>query len=83
MIALSTLPAATFGTLAYFEPIAVILFGWLIFQEALSPLQIAGCTLILGSGIVKAWLSAGIRPNRTVVPAEVETGKEELPSPQS
>lgn len=64
VIALSTLPAATFGTLAYFEPIAVIIFGWLIFKETLSPLQIAGCCLILGSGVIKAWLSArsGIAP---------------------
>lgn len=61
VIALSTLPAATFGTLAYFEPIAVILFGWLIFNETLSPLQIAGCALILGSGAIKTWLSTGAR----------------------
>ncbi len=58
VIALNVLPAATFGTLAYFEPIAVIAFGWLLFHESLSPLQIAGCLLILGSGIAKAWLSA-------------------------
>lgn len=29
--ALSRLPAATFGTLAYFEPLAVVFFGWSIF----------------------------------------------------
>jgi drug/metabolite transporter (DMT)-like permease len=58
VIALNSLPAATFGTLAYFEPIAVIAFGWLLFNESLSPLQIAGCLLILGSGIAKAWLSS-------------------------
>ncbi len=81
VIALSTLPAATFGTLAYFEPIAVILFGWLIFSETLSPLQIAGCALILGSGIVKAWLSTGIRPDRFSAPAGKDTG--ELPPRQS
>ena len=65
VIALSRLPAATFGTLAYFEPIAVILFGWLIFNETLSPLQIGGCMLILGSGIVKAWLTAGVAARST------------------
>lgn len=58
VVALSALPAATFGTLAYFEPIAVIAFGWLLFSETLSPLQIAGCLLILGSGVVKTWLGA-------------------------
>jgi drug/metabolite transporter (DMT)-like permease len=71
VIALSRLPAATFGTLAYFEPIAVILFGWLIFNETLSPLQIAGCGLILASGVIKAWLTARPRPLGT--PAAVET----------
>lgn len=67
VIALNTLPAATFGTLAYFEPIAVIAFGWLLFNESLSPLQISGCLLILGSGIAKAWLSA--RPQRPMAGA--------------
>lgn len=55
--ALSRLPAATFGTLAYFEPLAVILFGWVLFGEALSPVQLAGCLAIMGSGCLKAWLS--------------------------
>ncbi|MEE4243732.1 MAG: DMT family transporter [Desulfopila sp.] len=53
VIALRKLQAAAFGTLAYFEPLAVVLFGWLIFQESLSVLQIAGCCLILLCGILK------------------------------
>jgi len=53
VIALSRLPAATFGTLAYFEPIAVICFGWALFHESLSWLQISGCLLILASGVLK------------------------------
>jgi drug/metabolite transporter (DMT)-like permease len=53
VIALSRLPAATFGTLAYFEPIAVIAFGWALFHESLSWLQIGGCLLIIVSGILK------------------------------
>jgi len=77
VVALSTLPAATFGTLAYFEPIAVIAFGWLIFNETLAPLQIAGCLLILGSGVIKTWLSA--RPVTVkvgpVVPDPAEPGR--------
>ncbi len=53
VIALSRLPAATFGTLAYIEPIAVVVFGWALFHEALSWLQVSGCLLILASGILK------------------------------
>lgn len=52
--ALRQLPAATFGTLAYFEPLAVVLFGWVIFQESLSPIQITGCAAIIASGCIKA-----------------------------
>jgi drug/metabolite transporter (DMT)-like permease len=51
--ALSRLPAATFGTLAYFEPLAVVIFGWTIFGETLSPLQMTGCALIMASGCLK------------------------------
>ncbi|MBM9536250.1 DMT family transporter [Desulfobulbus alkaliphilus] len=57
VIALSRLPAATFGTLAYFEPIAVVVFGWTLFNESLSPLQCAGCLLIVVSGTLKAWFT--------------------------
>jgi len=53
VIALSRLPAATFGTLAYIEPIAVIVFGWALFHESLSWLQMGGCLLIIASGILK------------------------------
>lgn len=54
VMALSRLPAATFGTLAYFEPLAVVFFGWTIFGETLSSLQLAGCAAILASGCAKA-----------------------------
>lgn len=52
--ALSRLPAAAFGTLAYFEPLTVVLIGWFVFSETLSSLQMAGCAMILFSGILKA-----------------------------
>ncbi len=54
VIALRMLKASTFGTLAYFEPLAVVLFGWILFNETLSALQISGCMLILSCGIIKA-----------------------------
>ncbi len=56
VIALSRIPAAAFGTLAYFEPIAVIFFGWALFHESLSILQMSGCLIIISSGILKTWL---------------------------
>jgi len=55
--ALSRLPAATFGTLAYFEPLAVVCFGWSLFGESLSPLQLAGCAAIMASGCAKALIA--------------------------
>jgi drug/metabolite transporter (DMT)-like permease len=58
VIALERLPAATFGTLAYFEPIFVVVLGWAIFGETLNTLQLAGCLLILASGAVKGYLTA-------------------------
>lgn len=54
--ALSRLPVAVFGTIAYMEPVAVVIFGWTIFQETLSPMQITGCSLIILSGILKTYL---------------------------
>lgn len=62
VVALSRLPAATFGTLAYFEPIAVVIFGWALFAEALSSMQLAGCLLIILSGIGMSCCSAPAAP---------------------
>jgi drug/metabolite transporter (DMT)-like permease len=53
VIALSRLPAATFGTIAYIEPVAVVVFGWSLFGESMNSLQIGGCLLIIVSGILK------------------------------
>lgn len=58
VIALERLPAATFGTLAYFEPICVVVLGWMVFGETLNSLQMTGCFLIIISGIVKGYLTA-------------------------
>ncbi|WP_210396109.1 DMT family transporter [Motiliproteus sediminis] len=51
--ALQQLPAATFGTLAYLEPIAVVTFGWVLFGETLNLLQLAGCATIIASGVLQ------------------------------
>jgi len=58
VIALEKLPAATFGTLAYFEPICVVILGWLVFGESLNSMQLTGCLLIIGSGAAKGYLTA-------------------------
>ncbi|MFT5697526.1 MAG: drug/metabolite transporter (DMT)-like permease [Desulforhopalus sp.] len=57
VIALEKLPTATFGTLAYFEPIFVIFLGWVIFNERLGIMQITGCLMILCCGAVKGYLA--------------------------
>lgn len=56
VVALRELPAATFGTLAYIEPIAVVSFGWVLFDQSLNTMQISGCILIMLSGVVQAIL---------------------------
>lgn len=56
--ALETLPAVTFGTLSYLEPIFVVFFGWFFFGERLTALQSTGCGLILISGVLTGVLAA-------------------------
>lgn len=53
LTALQHLPTRVYGTLAYIEPAAVILAGWLLFQENLSLLQVSGVVLILACGIAQ------------------------------
>lgn len=62
--ALSRLPAATFGTIAYTETVTVVIFGWTLFGETLNAMQIAGCLLIIVSGVLRA-----ILPIKQVEPA--------------
>lgn len=57
VVTLKSLPAATFGTLAYLEPITVVALAWLLFEQNLNALQLAGCALIMGAGILQALLS--------------------------
>ncbi|WDE08282.1 EamA family transporter [Thalassomonas viridans] len=66
--ALRHLPAVTFGTLAYVEPVAVVCFAWTFFAESLTLLQLGGCSLIILAGISQGLLThkakataAGIR----------------------
>jgi len=69
VIALSRLPAATFGTIAYVEPVAVVIFGWSLFHEWLSPMQIGGCLLIISCGVIKT-VSGGVGNHAAVTGLE-------------
>lgn len=57
VIALRALPAATYGTLAYLEPITVVALAWVLFGQSLSMLQMSGSALIIMSGVFQAVLS--------------------------
>ena len=54
IVALEHLPTRVFGTLAYIEPVAVIVAGWLCFAEELSLLQCSGVALILCAGALQS-----------------------------
>ncbi|MDR9829058.1 EamA family transporter [Vibrio sp. FNV 38] len=54
---LKHLPAATFGTISYIEPISAVILGWIVFAEVLSPLQLFGCTVIIAASMAQ-----GIKP---------------------
>jgi drug/metabolite transporter (DMT)-like permease len=55
--AIQHLPTRVFGTLAYLEPVVVIIAAWLLFAEPMSLLQSLGAALILACGVAQAWLS--------------------------
>jgi drug/metabolite transporter (DMT)-like permease len=55
--AIEHLPTRVFGTLAYLEPVVVIVAAWLLFAEPMSLLQWLGALLILSCGVAQAWLS--------------------------
>lgn len=53
--ALNQLPTRVFGTLAYVEPVTVIVLGYCLFHETLSMLQLAGVACIVGCGMAQTW----------------------------
>lgn len=58
--AIQHLPTRVFGTLAYLEPMVVIIAAWLLFAEPMSWLQWLGAFFILSSGVAQAWLTQDI-----------------------
>ncbi len=81
VFALSRLPATTFATLSYFEAVVVLFWGWLLFDETLSGLQIAGCLFIISSGLIKTLISVKTSMpvnNDGVLPLQSETSENAL-----
>lgn len=78
VVAMQRLPTAQFGTLAYAEPVAVIVFGWLLFSEALTPLQLAGCLVIIAAGIGQTRLGRSVATVTDGLLPDAEAG-ENLP----
>ena len=64
IIALQHLPTRVYATLAYLEPVTVILAGWWLFNESLSTLQLGGVLLIILTGLL---LALRHKPARAVV----------------
>lgn len=61
--AIQHLPTRVFGTLAYLEPVVVIIAAWWLFAEPMSSVQWLGALLILASGVAQAWLSQNSKPD--------------------
>ena len=55
--ALRHLPSVTYGTVAYVEPVVVVVLAWWLFSETLNMLQMSGCLLIILAGIGQGFLS--------------------------
>ena len=62
MIALTRLPARTFGILMSIEPAFGALFGWLILHEILAGVQWAAIAMIILASIGTTWTAAARRP---------------------
>jgi inner membrane transporter RhtA len=65
MIALTRLPARTFGILMSIEPAVAVLFGWVLLGERLSTLQWAAIGLIILASIGTTW-SASVQREQPV-----------------
>lgn len=76
IVALQHLPTRVYATLAYLEPVTVILAGWLLFAEQLSLLQGAGVLLIMLTGLMLA-----LRHKPTKVVAQAITKVEQQLAP--
>ena len=58
--ALSRIPAVTYGTLAYMEPLTVAVLAWFFFGEVMSSQQLMGAACIIVAGLVKARVASKV-----------------------
>jgi len=68
MIALTRLPARTFGILMSIEPVFGAFVGWAILHERLSALQWCAITLIILASIGTTWTATLQRPSPVPMP---------------
>jgi drug/metabolite transporter (DMT)-like permease len=54
LTALVHLPATRAAVLLYLEPAAAVVFGWLLLDESLTPVTIAGGVLVVAAGVMAA-----------------------------
>lgn len=64
--ALRVLPAISFGTLAYFEPVAVVIFAWFLFDETLVSIQLIGALMIIFAGITQGVVMREQQSNKSI-----------------
>ncbi|WP_220739526.1 DMT family transporter [Shewanella sp. c952] len=64
--ALRALPAISFGTLAYFEPVAVVIFAWSLFGESLNVIQLTGASMIILAGITQGIVMQKLQQNKLI-----------------
>jgi inner membrane transporter RhtA len=68
MVALTRLPARTFGILMSVEPVFGALFGWLMLHELLTAAQWAAIGMIILASIGTTWSATGQRPSPVPMP---------------
>ena len=68
MIALTRLPARTFGILMSVEPVFGALFGWLMLHEVLSGVQWTAIAMIILASIGTTWTTTGQRASPVPMP---------------
>jgi drug/metabolite transporter (DMT)-like permease len=79
VIALKSLPAATFGTLAYLEPITVVALAWVLFDQNLNNLQLSGGALIILAGVAQALLQSRVRDFAGTPAPSLKSGEQPNP----
>jgi inner membrane transporter RhtA len=68
MIALTRLPARTFGILMSIEPAFGALFGWLMLREVLSPVQASAIAMIMLASVGTTWTATKHRASPVPMP---------------